>query len=86
MEHTPLVIFCILGLLLLFRIMAAPIRLLWKAVLNTLCGFSALLLFNLLGAAAGITLGFNPITWFTVAFLGLPGVGLLLILRAVTYL
>ena len=51
MEHTPLVIFCILGLLLLFRIMAAPIRLLWKAVLNTLCGFVALLLFNLLGAA-----------------------------------
>lgn len=85
MEYTPMVIVCVLTLLVLFRLMAAPIRLLWKVLLNTLCGFAALIVLGVLGSMSGITLGVNLITWFTVAFLGLPGVGLLLILRVVSW-
>jgi len=81
MEHYLSVTFEIVALLLIFRLMALPIRLIWKLVINLVCGFSALILINLLGSGLGITLSINLISVAAVALLGLPGVGLLLMVR-----
>ena len=81
MGHYLSVTFEIVALLLIFRLMSLPIRLIWKLVINLLCGFAALLLMNLLGGLLGITLSINLVSVGTVALLGLPGVGLLLMIR-----
>ena len=81
MGHYLSVTFEIAALLLIFRLMSLPIRLIWKLVINLVCGFAALILINLLGGLLGITLGINLISIASVALLGLPGVGLLLMMR-----
>ena len=70
---------CLLGLGLTLVLQAAHIRLVWKLAVNLLCGFAALVFLNFLGAIIGIKLGFNLLTAVIVGFLGLPGVGFLLI-------
>lgn len=83
MELITTILICIFGLLLLRRIMTAPIRLIWKLALNLVCGFVALVLLNVLGGLVGIVLGINLLSAMAIGFLGLPGLGLLLILRLI---
>ena len=70
---------CLLGLGLTLALRAAHIRIVWKLALNLLCGFTALVFLNYFGAMIDIKFGFNLITMAIVGFLGLPGVGFLLI-------
>ena len=63
--------------LLFFRVFMAPLRLILKLAANTLLGFAALIAANILGFTIGVNL-FNAIV---VAVLGLPGAGLLILLR-----
>ena len=83
MEVIVTILVCIFGLLLLRRIMTAPIRLIWKLALNLVCGFAALILLNVLGGFLGIALGINLLSAMVIGFLGLPGLGLLLIFRLI---
>lgn len=68
----------LLLLLVLLAIIAAPIRLRWKLVLNFGCGLLCLLLLNLLAPYTGMLFDLNVVTVVTVGFLGLPGIGLLM--------
>lgn len=77
-------VLCVLAavcLFLLFRLITAPIRWIWKVLLNTFFGFLCLLLINLLGCAVGFQIGISAVTATTVGILGLPGALLLLALE-----
>ena len=76
----------ILGLVLLFlvvaclRLLAAPLKLALRVVANGALGFGALWLLQLTGLP-GLTLGLNLFNTLVIGVLGLPGLGLLLMLQ-----
>lgn len=70
-----------LAIILVLRIMTLPMRLFFKLLLNTLCGYALLLLFNLCSGLTGFSLPVNIVSAALVGLLGLPGFGFLLILR-----
>ncbi|MDR3207392.1 MAG: pro-sigmaK processing inhibitor BofA family protein [Oscillospiraceae bacterium] len=75
---------CGLALLLAaLRLFTAPVRRVFKVLLNTALGFAGLLVFNLAAPALGlhVELGLNLLNAAVVALLGLPGFALLLLLR-----
>lgn len=76
-----------LGLTLLFlvvvclRLFAAPLRLALKVVFNSALGFGALWLLNLTTAVTGLSLGLNIFNAAVIGILGVPGLGLLLLVQ-----
>ena len=69
-----LVVLCIV-------IFLKPLGCLLRLLLNTVGGFIVLFILNFLGGFIGISLGLNWVNAVVVGILGLPGVGLLLILQ-----
>lgn len=76
----------ILGLVLLFlavaclRLLATPLKLALRVVANGALGFGALWLLQQTGLA-GLTLGLNLFNCLVIGVLGLPGLGLLLLMQ-----
>ena len=76
-----------LGLVLLFLIVAlfrlfkTPVKLALRTVANTALGFGALWAVNLTTVYTGLSLGLNFFNAITIAVLGLPGLGLLLLVK-----
>ena len=68
-------------ILILRKVIELPIRLLWKGLINTLCGLICLILVNLLAPYTGVLFSLNPVTAVIVGFLGLPGLIMLFILH-----
>lgn len=68
----------VIGFLKLFR---KPMKLVFKFLLNTLFGFIALILINIIGAFIGVSIGINWLNAVVVGVFGVPGVALLLILQ-----
>ena len=60
---------------------ASPIRLFWKAVVNTLLGLGALVAVNATTAFTGLQLGVNLFNALVVGILGVPGLALLLLVQ-----
>ncbi len=58
-----------------------PLKYFMNIVVKSAFGCLGLLLFNLLSGITGVTVGVNLITAFIVGVLGLPGLGLLLVLQ-----
>ena len=83
MEQVILICCCLMGLFFLFRLMTAPIRWIWKLAINCICGFLVLVLCNLIGAGLGIRIGLNVLSVTLTGILGLPGIGLLLIINKI---
>lgn len=63
------------------RILSAPLRLAIKLLLNTVSGFIALWLVNLLSGVTGVYLGMNVANALIVGVFGLPGLVLLILLK-----
>ncbi len=76
-----------LGILILFligtmiRLFHTPLRMVLRVAANTLLGFGALLLLNLTTAITGISLGLNVLNALVIGVLGVPGLGLLLLVQ-----
>ena len=70
----------LLGIILI-RLFFSPLKFAFKAVFKTAGGFLWLALINSVGAAAGISLGFNLCNAAIIGLLGLPGTALLLFSR-----
>ena len=76
-----------LGLTLLFlvvvclRLFAAPLRLALKVAFNSALGFGAVWLLNLTTSVTGLSLGLNWFNALVIGILGLPGFGLLLLVK-----
>ena len=66
---------------LFIKILLTPMKLIFKLLLNTGCGFICLFLLNLLSGITGIVFELNFITAAIVGFLGLPGIVLLLVVQ-----
>ena len=78
---------CALGLVLLFLAVACaallrkPLKMVLRVVLNRALGFGALWLLNATAAVTGISLGLNLFNALTIGVLGVPGLGLLLLVK-----
>ena len=77
MEKFASLIIPVLLLLLLLRLIALPIRLGWKLLLNSACGFACLWLLNSVSGFTGVWFPINAVTVLLAGFLGLPGIALL---------
>lgn len=78
---------CALGLVLLFLAVACaallrkPLKMVLRVALNSALGFGALWLLNATAAVTGISLGLNLFNALTIGVLGVPGLGLLLLVK-----
>ena len=73
-----------LGLIVLYmliRVFLVPIRFLLQAVYHLALGGTVLWVINWAGQFWGYHLALNPITAFTVGYLGIPGLALLVALK-----
>jgi inhibitor of the pro-sigma K processing machinery len=76
-----------LGLTLLFlvvvclRLFAAPLKLALKVAFNSALGFGALWLLNLTTSVTGLSLGLSWFNAIVIGILGVPGFGLLLLVK-----
>ena len=74
-----LAVLLILAVLPVLR--AAPLRQITRAGANSLLGLGALLLVNLTAPLTGVSLGFNLFNALVTLVLGVPGLGLLLLVQ-----
>ena len=63
------------------RLISAPLKLALRVLGNAAVGFAALWLLQRTARYTGITLGLNLFNTLTVGVLGLPGLGLLVLLQ-----
>ena len=84
MDVSQTVLAVFLGLFLfiaLVRIFSAPLRLALRLALHTLLGFLALWLVRVTADMTGLSLGFNLWNALVIGCLGVPGLGLLLLVQ-----
>ena len=84
MDLSQKIIAALLGgffLIALLRVFRAPLKVAVKLLANTLLGFLALWAVNLTSGITGITLGLNLWNALVIGILGLPGLGLLLLVQ-----
>ena len=65
----------------LLRILLMPIRMVFKLLLHSGCGFACLWLLNTVSGFTGVYLPVNAATVLIAGFLGIPGIGLLALLE-----
>lgn len=80
------VAFGLLFLLALCLVFQKPLTKLFKLLGKTAVGLATLAVLKPIGAAVGLTLGVNLWNALTLALLGVPGLGLLMLLNWVTKL
>lgn len=66
--------------LVLVRLLLMPMKLVFKLLVHSGCGFVCLWLLNSISAFTGILFPINAVTVLTAGILGLPGIGLLALL------
>ena len=71
----------VLVVIVLVRVISAPIRLIFKLLINTIIGFAILFLVNLIGQNFGITIEMNVLHAVIVGIFGIPGVIVLILLQ-----
>jgi inhibitor of the pro-sigma K processing machinery len=81
MKDVLLFIFAAAIFIVALQVFKAPIRLALRILLNTVLGFIALILFDLVGSYIGVSLGVNLTNSIVIGVLGAPGFGLLLMAR-----
>ena len=76
-----------LGLVILFlavaivKLFSAPLKIALRVALNSALGFGAVWLLNLTAAGTGLSLGLSLFNAVTIGILGIPGLGLLLLMQ-----
>lgn len=65
---------------LLVQLLLLPMKLIFKLLIHSGCGFLCLWLLNSVSAFTGIYFPINAVTVLTAGILGLPGIGLLAVL------
>ncbi len=71
----------VLAVILVLRLLAKPMKFIFKLLINTLLGFVLLWLLNFFGGGLGISLDLTLLNALIVGLLGIPGVLLLLALQ-----
>ena len=81
MEEIVTLLIPILMAVTLVRLLVLPLRLIWKLVIHSACGFACLWLLNLISGFTGVFFPINLVTVLIAGFLGLPGIALLGLLQ-----
>ena len=85
--ETMALIFLLLALVMsavvLLRIAAAPIKLIFKLMLNTLSGFLLLILANFVSGFFDFSIPINFINCIITGVFGIPGVALIVLLKII---
>ena len=71
----------ILFVILLIKILSAPIRFIFKMALNALLGFVVLFIFNFFGDFVGLNIPITLVSALITGFFGVPGVLFLVLLQ-----
>ena len=71
----------VIVVIVLVRIISAPIKLIFKLLINTAIGFGILFLINLVGQNFGFQLEMNLLHALIVGIFGIPGVVVLILLQ-----
>ncbi len=71
----------VVGVILLIKLLSAPLRKIIKLLLNAAMGFAMLYVVNFFGGSFGIELQLNLINALVAGFLGVPGIILLVVLK-----
>ena len=74
----------VIVVVILIKVLSAPIRWIFKLLINAALGFVILFVLNFFGGFIGLTLTINLISALLVGILGIPGV-ILLILYALFF-
>ena len=83
MENFVTILVPVLLLFVLIRVMLLPIKLVWKLLINSACGFICLWLLNWISGFTGVYFPINLVTAAIAGFLGLPGIGLLALVQMI---
>jgi len=74
----------IVGMLIIVKLFAWPLKILVKLVLNCVFGVLLLLIANFVGKYFGINIAINAVTALIAGFLGVPGVIFLIIFKMIS--
>ena len=81
MENIVMLLIPGLLLFILLRLLILPMKLILKLLLHSGCGFLCLWLLNTVSGFTGFYLPVNAVTVFIAGFLGIPGIGLIVLLE-----
>lgn len=81
METIAIILIAVIAVVLILKLLTAPIRFAAKMLINALIGFVVLFLLNFVGGIVGLSLGINWFNALVVGIFGAPGVVLLLLLK-----
>lgn len=76
-----LIALAVFVVIVLVRLITAPLKLIFKLVINTAIGFGVLFLVNLIGQNFGFTLEVDALRALIVGIFGIPGVAVLILLQ-----
>ena len=68
-------------LIVLFKILSFPLKVLKKLIINGVIGIVLLYITNLIGGTIGVSIAINPITALIAGFFGIPGVIFLIVYK-----
>ena len=71
----------VLSVVILVKILAAPVRLVFKLLLNALCGFLLLIVVNIISGFFDFSIEINFVNTLIAGGFGIPGALLLVLLR-----
>lgn len=80
-EYIGYFLVAILGLYILVKVFAWPLKLLFKLIINAVLGVILILVVNFIGQYFNFYIGINAITAIIAGFLGVPGVIFLIIFK-----
>jgi len=78
-----LLLAAVLSAVVVFKIAAAPIKLIFKLMLNALSGFLLLILANLISGFFDFSIGINLVSCLISGIFGIPGVAFLILLKLI---
>ncbi|KGM95196.1 sigma-K factor processing regulatory protein BOFA [Clostridium novyi A str. 4552] len=81
MEYIGSFMIGIILLYLIVKLLAWPIKILYKLIINGVLGAILLFVVNLIGSHIGITIGINAWSALIAGFFGIPGVIFLIIFK-----
>ena len=81
MENFVTLMIIVLMTVFLIRMLLAPMKLIFKLAIHSVCGFLCLWLLNTISGFTGIYLPVNAVTVAIAGFLGIPGITLIALLE-----
>ena len=83
MENFVSILIPVVLIILVLRLLAAPLKLAVKLAVNSLGGLTCLWLLNWISGFTGILFPVNAVTVVIAGFLGLPGIALLAVVQMI---